>query len=395
MKFLKDFNFKGKKVILRAGFDMPLDDQGKISDDTRIRETLPTINYLLDNCCRQLIIISHMGRPKEQVVEKLKNDVVAQKLSELLGKEVVKLNECADAVIPENKSIIILENLRFYKGEEANDEDFSKKLANLADIYVNDAFSVMHREHSSIVGIPKFIPGCAGLLIEKELNALTMENAEKPILGILGGSKISSKFGLIQELLKKVDKLLLGGAMIFTFYKAKGLEIGKSLFEKDEVEKAKLLMNNEKIILPTDIVVAKASRIEDVNHNSEAKTITPEKIPVDCMGLDVGQDSVDEFELEMKDAKTVVWNGPLGYFEEPKFAESTKKIANYLADSGKKVIIGGGDTVAALETFGIPKEKFFHVSTGGGASMELIEGKVLPGVKALNDNEVEFFEVKG
>jgi len=307
---------------------------------------------------------------------------------------VLKLDQCADAKIPEDKKIIVLENLRFFSGEKSNDEEFSKKLSAMADVYVNDAFSVMHREHASIVGIPKFIPGCAGLLIEKELKALNLENAEKPLMAILGGSKISTKFGIIQELLKKVDKLFLGGAMIFTFYKAKGFGIGNSLFEQDEVEKAKLLLNNEKIVLPTDVVVTSAKSLEQVTTDSQPKTVTPKNITEHDMGLDLGQDSVDEFELAMKEAKTIVWNGPLGYFENPKFAESTKKIANFLASSDKKVIIGGGDTVAALEKLNVPKDKFFHVSTGGGASMEIVEGKVLPGVKALDENEIEFFEVK-
>lgn len=391
MKFLRDFDFNGKKVILRAGFDMPLDKNGQISDDTRIKETLPTIKYLLETGCKQLIIVSHMGRPKEKIVETLKNNVVAKKLEELIGQEVVKLDECADAVIPDGKKIVMLENLRFYSDEEANGEEFSKKIAEKGNIYVNDAFSVMHREHASIVGIPKYIPACAGMLVEKELNALKLENAEKPIIGILGGSKISTKFGLIQEMLKNVDRLLLGGAMVFTFYRAKGYEIGKSLFEHDQLETAKLLSNNEKIVLPTDIVVAKAESIEYLGDNPEMKTVLPSKIEPGFIGLDLGQDTVDEFELAMKEAKTVVWNGPLGYFENLKFAEATKKIGNYLVNSGKKVVIGGGDTVAAIEKLGIQKEKYYHVSTGGGASMELLAGSVLPGIKALNDNEVEFF----
>lgn len=385
MKFLKDCDCKEKTVLLRAGFDMPLDEQGNITDDTRIVDTLPTIKYILDGGCKQLIIISHMGRPKGQVVDLLKNDVAAKKLSELLGQPVVKLDGCEDVSIPSDK-IVMLENLRFYFGEKDNNEGFAKKLSSYADIFVQDAFSNLHRDHASMTGIPKYMPSYAGLLVEKELHALDITNVNKPLIAILGGSKVSTKFGVIQELLKKVDKLLIGGAMIFTFFKAQGLEIGKSIYEEDQIEAAKLMLNNEKILLPTDVLVA--SNL----HATSGELFHVKNIPADKIGLDLGTETIDDFELALADAKTVVWNGPLGYFENPVFAKSTRHIATYLANSGKKVILGGGDTEAAIDQLGI-KEKFFHVSTGGGASLELLANRVLPGVKALEDNEIDFFEV--
>jgi 3-phosphoglycerate kinase len=385
MKTLNDMDVRNKRVLLRAGFDMPLDDNGEISDDSRIKETLPTIRLILDKGCSQLVIYSHMGRPKSKDDKKLRNDVVARKLSELLGMEVFKLDDCVGIPIRLDKKIVMMENLRFHKEEEANDEAFAKQLASQGDVFVNDAFSVLHRAHASIVGIPKYIPSCAGLLVEKEINALQLKNPERPLIGILGGSKISTKFSLIQELLKKVDKLLLGGAMIFTFYKAMGYEIGKSLYEESEIPKAKELLKEKKIILPVDIVVAQ--EIKDTPHHF---AVPVNKIPTTWIGLDLGRETIELFEKEIDNAKTIVWNGPLGYFEAPAFAQATNVVAFYLAQSGKKVIVGGGDTVAALENLNI-KDKFFHVSTGGGASMEVLAGNPMPGLIALEENEKKFF----
>lgn len=320
---------------------------------------------------------------------------MAKRLEELLKKEVYKVDECADAKISEDKRIVFLENPRFYPGEKANDPEFAKKLASFADIYVNDAFSNSHRDQASMTGIPKYIPGCYGYLIKKEIEALDLSKAEKPLIAILGGKKLETRFDLINELLTKVDKVLLGGAMIFNFYKEKGYEIGTSFYENDPdiLLKAKMLMNNEKIVIPTDVVVTKEDNFDNLSEKSEAKTVSADKIEQGYMGLDIGQDSVDEFELAMADAKTIVWNGPMGYFELPQFSKATDALVKYLANCGKKVIVGGGDTASAVDRLGLV-DKFYHVSTGGGASMMYLSGKTLPALKALDDNEVEFFDVK-
>ncbi|MEM4259871.1 MAG: phosphoglycerate kinase [Candidatus Woesearchaeota archaeon] len=384
MKTIKDININGKKVILRAGFDMPLDENGNITDDSRIKETIPTIKYIIERA-RQLIIISHMGRPEGKIVAKLKNDVVKRKLEQLLGVEVIKLDSCINITIPNDKKIILLENLRFHIGEEKNDPEFAKKLASYADIYCNEAFSVMHRDAASITGITRYLPGCVGFLVEKELKYLNLGNAQRPMVAILGGSKISTKLPVINELLKKTDYLLLGGAMIFTFYKAKGYEIGKSLYEKDQLDMAKLLLNNEKLVLPTDVVVAK-----EIKEYAENKTVNVEQIPPEYIGLDIGEESVKRFRKILDKAKTIVWNGPLGKFETKPFDTATNDIARYLTQLNAIVIVGGGETADAIDRLGI-KEKITHVSTGGGASLEMLSGKVLPGIKALEENEIEYF----
>ncbi|RJQ18222.1 phosphoglycerate kinase [Candidatus Woesearchaeota archaeon] len=382
MKTLKDVELQGQRVLMRTGFDMPLDEAGNITDDVRIKDNIDSIHYALNNGCKQLILLAHMGRPDGKNVEKLRMDVVAKKLSELLKLPVKKLDECIDIDLPDDR-IILLENLRFHKEEEKNDDAFARKLASYGDVYVDDAFSNLHRAHASIVGIPKYLPGCIGFLVEKELKNLDFTHAERPFVCIMGGSKISTKFGLIKELVNKVDHMILGGAMIFTFYKAKGWEIGKSLHEDDFIMNAKMLLNNEKIILPEDIVVA-----SEIKPDAIIKTVPASAIPADMIGLDIGPDSVHNFKVILENAKTIFWNGPMGYFEIPAFAEGTKKLAEYLANSGKKVIAGGGDTEAAIEGF---KEKFFHVSSGGGASLELLEGKKLPGIAVLEENEKLFF----
>ena len=384
MKTIKDMNFDNKRVLVRVDYNVPLDDSGEITSDTRIRETLPTIKYILEHNCKQIILMSHLGKPEGKVVDKLKMDKVAEKLGELLEMPILKLDDCIDIKIPDAK-IILLENLRFHPGEEANDEAFSKRLSVLGDVYVNDAFGTMHRAHASTVGVTKFLPGCIGFLVEKELKYLNLDKAERPFIAILGGAKISTKFSVIKELLKKVDFLLLGGAMVFTLYKAKGLEIGKSLYEESFLTEAKLLLSNEKIILPDDIVVAK-SRDEE----RDIMTVQEHNIPIDMIGLDIGEDSVQLFKDYINRAKTVFWNGPLGYFENPVFAKATDDIAEYLANSGKVVIIGGGDTEEAILPW---KEKYAHVSTGGGASLEYISGKELPAITALKENEIEFHDV--
>src|SRR3989339_454966 len=347
MRTIKDIDFDNKRVLIRVGFNVPLDDDGNVVSDIRIKESIPTIKYILEHNAKQIILMSHLGRP--------------------------------------DAKIIMLENLRFHKEEEKNDEHFAERLSKLADIYVNDAFADMHRAHASTVGITKFMPGCIGFLVEKELKYLTLKEIERPFVAILGGAKISTKILVIKELLKKVDYLLLGGAMIFTFYKAKGYEIGKSMFEEDFITEAKMLLNNEKVILPDDIVVA-ADKTED----SETHVVNEHQIPKDMIGLDIGPESIQVFKDYLKKAKTVFWNGPLGYFELEKFGKSTRAIAEYLADSDKVVIIGGGDTEDAILPW---KDQYTHVSTGGGASLEFISGKELPAIQALKENEIEFHDV--
>ena len=328
--------------------------------------------------------MSHLGKPDGKVVENLKMDKVNERLEKLLGMTVVKLDNCVDIKIPDAK-VVILENLRFHPEEESNDESFSRKLSKLGDIYVNDAFGTMHRAHASTVGVTKFIPGCIGFLVEKELKYLTLRDPKRPFIAILGGSKMSTKIPVIKELLKKVDYLLLGGAMIFTLYKAEGYNIGKSLYEENFITEGKLLLNNEKIILPDDIVVAR-----DKTADSESKVVFEHEIQDDWIGLDIGPESIQIFKDYLKKAKTVFWNGPLGYFEVEKYGESTRQIAEYLAELDITVIIGGGDTEEAILPY---KEKFTHVSTGGGASLEYISGKELPSIKALKENEIEFHDV--
>lgn len=384
MRTIKNFDFDNKRVLIRVDYNVPLDDNGEIVSDTRIKESLPTIRYILEHNAKQVLLMSHLGKPDGKVVEKLKMNKIAEKVEELLEMPVLKVDDCIDIKIPDAR-IIMLENLRFHEGEEKNDEHFSERLSKLADVYVNDAFGTMHRAHASTAGITKFLPGCIGFLVEKELKYLTLKDPERPFIAILGGAKISTKIPVIKELIKKVDYLLLGGAMIFTLYKAKGFEIGKSLYEEEYLTEAKMLLNNEKIILPDDIVCA-ASKSADAE-----VTIVPEDIiPKDFIGLDIGPDSIKLFEIYLDKAKTIFWNGPLGYFEIEKFGESTRQIAEYLAESGKAVIIGGGDTEEAILPF---KSKYTHVSTGGGASLEYISGKELPAIKALKENEIEFHDV--
>jgi phosphoglycerate kinase len=384
MKTIKNMDFDNKRVIMRVDFNVPLDEEGNITSDTRIKEALPSIKYILEHNCRQLILMSHLGRPDGSIVEKLKMDRIAQRLEKLLGMMVVKLDDCIEIKVPDAK-IIMLENLRFHAEEELNDAEFSERLSKLADVYVNDAFGTMHRAHASTAGITKYLPGCIGFLVEKELKYLNLQNAERPFIAILGGAKISTKFSVIKELLKKVDYLLLGGAMVFTLYKAKGYEVGKSLYEEQFLAEAKLLLNNEKIILPDDIRVA---RLKD--DDKEPIVVQEFDMPPDMIGLDIGPDSVHIFKEYIKKAKTIFWNGPLGYFESPRFAKATNEIAEYLAGSEKTVIIGGGDTEDAILPW---KDKFTHVSTGGGASLELISGKELPAIKALKENAIEFHDV--
>jgi phosphoglycerate kinase len=385
----------GKRVLVRADFNVPLDDLGAITDDTRIRAALPTIQDLTGKGAK-VILTSHFGRPKAQVVDSMRLTPVATRLSELLGQPVIKCDDCiGDAVAAaigamENGQVALLENVRFYAGEEDNDPEFAKALAANADLYVNDAFGTAHRAHASTEGVTKYLsPSVAGYLIEKELQYLqaAIENPQRPLAAIIGGSKVSSKIGVIETLLDKVDKLLIGGGMIFTFYKARGLNVGKSLVEEDKLELAKALEAKAKekgvdLLLPTDVVVA-----DNFAPDANAQTVSIEAIPDGWMGLDIGPDSVKVFQDALKQCKSVIWNGPMGVFEFDKFAAGTEAIAHTLAEltgQGVTTIIGGGDSVAAVEKVGVA-EKMSHISTGGGASLELLEGKELPGIAALDD----------
>ncbi len=387
-------DLSGKRAFVRVDFNVPVDDAGNITDDTRIRAALPTIKDLVQKGAK-VILASHFGRPKG-VDEKLRLTPVAKRLSELLGQEVIKTDDCigeevaAKVAALQNGQVLLLENVRFYKEEEQNDPEFAKKLAANADLYVNDAFGTAHRAHASTEGVTHYLsPSVAGYLIEKELQYLqsAIENPQRPLAAIIGGSKVSSKIGVIEALLEKCDKLLLGGGMIFTFYKARGLNVGKSLVEEDKLELAKSLEAKAKqkgvtFLLPKDVVVA-----DKFAADANSQIVSVENIPDGWMGLDIGPESVQLFQQALADCKTIVWNGPMGVFEFDKFAVGTEAIARTLADLSKQgatTIIGGGDSVAAVEKVGLA-EQMSHISTGGGASLELLEGKVLPGIAALDD----------
>ncbi|MBD2289505.1 phosphoglycerate kinase [Microcystis wesenbergii FACHB-1317] len=393
---LTEADLAGKRVLVRVDFNVPMDKAtGAISDDTRIRAALPTIEDLIKKGAK-VILCSHMGRPDGQVKENLRLTPVAKRLSELLGQEVImcpdSIGEGVTAAISQmsNGQVALLENLRFHGEEEANDPDFAKKLAANADLYVNDAFGTAHRAHASTEGVTHYLsPSVAGYLIEKELNYLqaAIETPQRPLAAIIGGSKVSSKIGVIETLLEKCDKLLIGGGMIFTFYKARGLSVGKSLVEEDKLELAKSLEAKAKekgveFLLPTDVVLA-----DKFDKDANSQIVNVENIPDGWMGLDIGPESVKVFQEALSNCKSVLWNGPMGVFEFDKFAAGTDAIANTLADltaTGTTTIIGGGDSVAAVEKVGVA-EKMSHISTGGGASLELLEGKVLPGIAALDE----------
>ena len=386
---LKDLDVKGKRVFVRADFNVSLDGD-RITDDTRIRSALPTIQYLLENDAK-VILASHLGRPKGKVVEKYSLAPVAKHLSELLGRDVVKADDCIGPAVQELAlklqpgEVLLLENLRFHAEEEKNDPAFAKELASLAEVYVNDAFGTAHRAHASTAGIAAYLPAAAGFLLEKELKFLgeALENPQRPFVAILGGAKVSDKIGVIQNLLGKVDKLLIGGGMSYTFLKARGLEIGKSLLEADKMDLARQLEEEAKargveLLLPVDVVVA-----DEFSETANRKAVSVEEIPADWEGMDIGPKTIELFQKALAGAKTVVWNGPLGVFEMEPFSTGTKAIAEALANlTDATTIIGGGDSAAAVEQLGYA-DKITHISTGGGASLEFLEGKELPGVAAL------------
>ena len=393
-KTVKDIDVKGKKVLVRCDFNVPIDSEtGEITDNRRIRAALPTIQYLLDHNAK-VILCSHLGRPKGEFNLKYSLKPVAEELSKLLNKDVKLakdvIGESAKGLTSNMKEgdIVLLENVRFHKEEEQNDPEYSKALASMAEIYVNDAFGTAHRAHSSTTGVADYLPAVSGFLIEKELEFLggALENPKHPFVAILGGAKVSDKIGVIENLLDKVDTLIIGGGMAYTFYKAQGHHIGTSICEEDKLDLAKSILEKAqekgvKLLLPVDNHVS-----SEYSNNGEEKMVDSTEIPDGFMGLDIGPKTIEKFEEAVKDAKTVVWNGPLGVCEFDKFATGTKAVATMLSKIDATTIIGGGDSAAAIEKLGLA-DKMTHISTGGGASLEFLEGKTLPGIACLQDKE--------
>ena len=390
-KTIEDIDVNGKRVLVRCDFNVPQDEEGNITDDRRIIAALPTIKYLMEHNAK-VILCSHLGRPKGEFNMKYSLKPIAKRLSELLGKKVHMADDvigdsakCLVASLREG-DVMLLENVRFHKEEEANDMAFSKALAELADVYVNDAFGTAHRAHASTEGVAKYLPAVCGYLIQKETNVMgkALNNPVRPFVAILGGKKVSDKINVITNLIDKVDELLIGGGMAYTFFKAKGYEIGKSICEDDKVELAKELMEKAahkgvKLLLPIDNVVA-----TEFSNDAESKVVASNEIPADWEGVDIGPETVKLYGDALKNAKTVIWNGPMGVFEFDKFAVGTNEIAKILGGLDAITIIGGGDSAAAIEKGGFA-DKMTHISTGGGASLEFLEGKELPGIACLLD----------
>jgi phosphoglycerate kinase len=388
---LKDNQLEGQKVLVRVDFNVPLNEELEITDDTRIKAALPTIKYLISHQAK-VVLMSHLGRPKGKVVEKLRLDPIARRLSGLLKQDVKKVNDCIGEEVEKVVSnmqkgeVVLLENLRFYPEEEKNDYEFSKKLANLADIFINDAFGTAHRAHASTVGVAELLPSYAGFLMAREIEVLSnlLENPERPFVVVLGGAKISGKIEIVQNLLSIADRILIAGGMSYTCLAALGYEVGNSLLEEYDLEIVKKMLKkaeekDNKILLPVDLVITK-----EVSEKAESKPFEIDNIPKDGIGVDLGERSLVKFEKEIKKAKTVFWNGPVGVFEIEKYAKGTNRIAKILADMQGKVvtIIGGGDSIAAIDEAGLT-EKMTHISTGGGASLEFLGGKKLPGIEVL------------
>ncbi|MCI9596028.1 MAG: phosphoglycerate kinase [Firmicutes bacterium] len=391
-KTVKDIEVKGRSALVRCDFNVPMQD-GKITDDIRITSALPTIQYLTEHGAK-VILMSHMGRPKGEAKMEFSLKPVADRLAELLGQDIqfISVPQVVDQQVIdaanqlEEGQILLLENVRFRKEETKNEAGFSKELAQLGDIFVNDAFGTAHRAHCSTAGVADYLPAVSGFLIEKEVKFLgeALEDPRRPFVAIMGGAKVGDKIPVIENLLKKVDTLVIGGGMSYTFFKAMGLEIGASILDAESVELAGQLIKRAeeagvKLMLPVDVVCAK-----EFDNNSEAMTCDRESIPADKMGMDIGPKSIQNISEELEKAKTVVWNGPMGVFEMPNFAQGTKAVAESLANSGATTIIGGGDSAAAVEQFGYG-DKMTHISTGGGASLEFLEGKTLPGIAVLEE----------
>lgn len=389
-KSVRDIDVTGKRVFVRVDFNVPLEN-GKITDDTRITETLPTIKYLVEQGAK-VILASHLGRPKGEVNESMRLTPAAERLSELLGKPVAKADESVGEAVQaqiakmNNGDVLVLENVRFHKGEEKNDPELAKQFAELADVYVNDAFGAAHRAHSSTEGIAHYLPAVSGLLMEKELSVLgkALSNPERPFTAIIGGAKVKDKIDVIDNLIKLADNIIIGGGLAYTFLKAQGHEIGKSIVDNEKIDLAKEFLDKAKakgvnFYLPVDVVVADA-----FSNDANTDTVGVDAIPAEWEGLDIGPKTREQYADVIKNSKLVVWNGPMGVFELDKFAEGTKAVAQACAETSAYTVIGGGDSAAAVEKFDM-KDKMDHISTGGGASLEFMEGKALPGVVALND----------
>lgn len=390
-KTVRDIDVKGKKVLVRCDFNVPQDENGNITDNRRIVSALDTIKYLLENNAK-VILCSHLGRPKGEFKKEFSLAPIAEELSKLLGKEVKLakdvIGEDAQALVNNlsEGEVILLENVRFHREETDNDPEFAKKLASFAEIFVNDAFGTAHRAHASTAGVADYLPAVSGFLIEKELNFMgdALNNPERPFMAILGGRKVSDKIGVIEALLEKVDTLMIGGAMAYTFFKAMGYGVGNSICELDKLDLAKDLMEKAKqkgvkLMLPVDTRIGKEFKAD-----TESKVVSYTEIPDGWEGFDIGDETIKKYIEELQKAKTVVWNGPVGLFEFDQFAVGTNSLAKALGDSDAVTIIGGGDSAAAIEKLGIA-DKFSHISTGGGASLEFLEGKKLPGIEALQD----------
>ena len=390
-KTVRDIDLKGKKVFVRCDFNVPMDENQNITDNRRIVAALPTIKYLIEQNCK-IILASHLGRPKGEVKPEFSLAPVAKELSKLLGQEVLMakdvIGESAKSLAAnlQEGQVMLLENVRFHREETDNDPEFAKQLASMAEVFVNDAFGTAHRAHASTEGISHYLPSVSGFLIEKELKFLgdALNNPERPFVAILGGAKVSDKIGVIDSLLEKVDTLMIGGGMAYTFFKAQGYEVGNSLCEPDKCELALNLMKKAeekgvKFLLPVDTRVGK-----EFKPDTESKTVAWTEIPEGWEGFDIGEKTIEMFKNELKTAKTVVWNGPLGLFEFDQFAIGTNEIAHALAELDATTIIGGGDSAAAVEKAGLA-DKMTHISTGGGASLEFLEGKKLPGIECLQD----------
>ena len=390
-KTVRDINVSGKKVLVRCDFNVPQDEEGNITDTRRIVSALPTIKYLIEHNAK-IILCSHLGRPKGEVNKKYSLAPVQKELSKELGIEVKLaddiIGESAKSLTKDMKEgeVILLENVRFDKREEENDREFAKELASLAEIYVNDAFGTAHRAHGSTAGVAEFLPAVSGFLIEKEINFLgdALNNPERPFVAILGGKKVSDKITVINSLLEKVDTLIIGGGMAYTFLRAEGLNTGTSIVEEDKIDLAKDLLEkakakNVKLLLPVDVKLAR-----EFSNDAESKIVKAEEIEDGWMGLDIGPETIEEYKSALETAKTIMWNGPLGVFEFENFAYGTNKVAEILGNLNAITVIGGGDSAAAIEKAGFA-DKMTHISTGGGASLEFLEGKHLPGIECLLD----------